>query len=325
MQKFAPVHIFGICESRLDARITDNLISVTDNAVLRRDSNYPLHTVPALYIHKSIENRVRRRSDLETETIECIWVEITDSKTKPLFVRYVYRNPASSLEWPDEFINMMDKVTENNENILLLGDFNINLFKLPHAWNNITSIVGLDQLAEEATIGSQNLVLRSRIAFTPTIGPEFVDVDVFEDVRIVESAISDHFAIFCHWSIQLPEPNLKGHTTVSFRPFKHFSETKNLCDFSQQSFGNVNNHCDPEEALSVWYDTVKTVIDRHAPVQQKRMKTTKPYPWLTPELILEMKKKETNLSLTGSLMNIRNKEIMYRPKLKKQNGSTSVK
>ena len=63
----------------------------------------------------------------------------------------MYRNPASSQEWSDEFINMMDKVTENNENILLLGDFNINLFKQPPAWNSIISLFGLDQLVEEAT------------------------------------------------------------------------------------------------------------------------------------------------------------------------------
>ena len=98
MQKSTPVHLFGISESRLDARITNNLISLTDYAVLRRDSNYPLHTGLALYIHKSIENRVRRRSDLEIKTIECIWVEITDSKTIPLLVGYVYRKPASSQE-----------------------------------------------------------------------------------------------------------------------------------------------------------------------------------------------------------------------------------
>ena len=61
MQKSTPVHLFGISESRLDTRITNNLISVTDYAVLRRDSNYPLHTSLALYVHKSIENRVRRR------------------------------------------------------------------------------------------------------------------------------------------------------------------------------------------------------------------------------------------------------------------------
>ena len=140
-------------EFRLDARVANNLISVTDYAVLRRDSNYPLHKGLALYVHKSIGNRVRRRSDLEKnkQTIECIWVQITDSKTKTLLVGYVYRNPASSQEWSDDFINMMDKVTENNENILLLGDFYINLFKPSSAWNDITSLFGLDQLVEEAT------------------------------------------------------------------------------------------------------------------------------------------------------------------------------
>ena len=65
MQKSTPVHLFGISESRLDARITNNLISVTDYAVLRRDSNRPLHTGLALYVHRSTENRVRRRPDLE--------------------------------------------------------------------------------------------------------------------------------------------------------------------------------------------------------------------------------------------------------------------
>ena len=99
MQKSAPIHLFGVRESRLDARITNNLISVTDYAVLLRDSNYPLHTGLDLNVQKSIKNRVRRRSDLEIKTIECIWVEITDSKANPFLVGYVNRNPASSQEW----------------------------------------------------------------------------------------------------------------------------------------------------------------------------------------------------------------------------------
>ena len=67
-------------------------------------------------------------------------------------------------EWPDESIFIMDQATENNVNILLLCDFSINLFKQPQAWNEITSLFGLDQLVE-----SRNLVLRSLITFIPTI------------------------------------------------------------------------------------------------------------------------------------------------------------
>ena len=133
MRKSAPVHLFGISKSHLDARITDNLISMNDYGFSRHDSNYPIHTDLTLYVHKSIEDRVMHRLDLEIETIECIWIEITDSKTTPLLVGYAYRNPLSSLEWHDEYINMMDKATENNINILLLSDFNINIFKQPPA------------------------------------------------------------------------------------------------------------------------------------------------------------------------------------------------
>ena len=84
------------------------------------------------------------------------------------------------------------------------------------------------------------------------------------------------------------------------------------------------NHYDPEGALAAWYDTFKTVIDRHAPVQQKRIKKDETCLWLTPELFGEMKKKETNLSVTVNLMNIRNKEILHQTKMKKQKGSNTV-
>ena len=159
----------------------------------------------------------------------------------------MYRNPVSSQEWSDEFINMMDKVTENNENILFLGDFNIDLFKQPPAWNNITSLFGLDQLVEETTRVTKSCATLIDHIYTNNRSR-------VSDVRIVESGISDHCAIFCHWSIQLPKPSPKGHTTVTFRSFKHFSETNFLSDLSQQSFRNVYNHCDPEEALAVRHD-----------------------------------------------------------------------
>ena len=46
---------------------------------------------------------------------------------------------------------MMDKVTESNANILLLGDCNIDLFKQPPAWNSISPLFRLEQLLTEAT------------------------------------------------------------------------------------------------------------------------------------------------------------------------------
>ena len=69
-------------------------------------------------------------------------IEITDSKTKPLLARYVYRNPASAQGWPDDLINMTDKITESNANNLRTGDFKTDLFKHHSTWNSITSLFG---------------------------------------------------------------------------------------------------------------------------------------------------------------------------------------
>ena len=63
-------------------------------------------------------------------------------------------------------------------------------------------------------------------------------------------------------------------------------------DLSLLPFANVCDHSDPDKALSVWYDTIKPVIDKHAPIQHKRVKATKPCPWLTQELIHEMRKRD---------------------------------
>ena len=135
----------------------------------------------------------------------------------------MYRNPALSREWSDEFTNMMNKVAENNGNILLLGDFNINLFKQPPALNNITSLFGLDQLVEEAT-----RVTKSSATLIDDIYTN--NRSRVTDLRIVESGISDHCAIFCQWSIQLSKQNPKGHTTVTFSlDLDHSTRVTLLC------------------------------------------------------------------------------------------------
>ena len=153
------------------------------------------------------------RLDLETEAIECFWVEINDSKPKPLLVGYVYRNPASSQEWPDNFVSMMDKVTECNANILLLGDFNIDLFKQPTAWNNTKALFGLEQLVEKAT-----RVTKSSATLIDHMYTKYKQQ--VSKVKVVDSGISDHSGIFCHWSIKLPKQNPRGHTTITFRSFR---------------------------------------------------------------------------------------------------------
>ena len=45
---------------------------------MRCDSSQTLHSDIALYVHQSIAMIIRRRSDLESERVECVGIEIND-------------------------------------------------------------------------------------------------------------------------------------------------------------------------------------------------------------------------------------------------------
>ena len=120
-------HLFGISKTRLDSRTDNNSVTIPNYCVMRRDSSQTLHTCIALFVHQSVAMVTRRRTDLESEGVECVWVEINDLKSPPLLLGYIDRNPASPTTWFDDFVRMIDKASDQKSNILLIGDFNIDL------------------------------------------------------------------------------------------------------------------------------------------------------------------------------------------------------
>ena len=88
----------------------------------------------------------RRRADLKSEGVECVWVEINDLKSPSLLVGYIYRNPASPTTLFDDFVLVNGKANDHKSNVLLIGDFNIDLCKPQQAWDTTTSLFGFHQL-----------------------------------------------------------------------------------------------------------------------------------------------------------------------------------
>ena len=121
------IHLFGLSETRFNCRVSDESIAIPHYNIYRRDIVKQGETGLALYVHNSIQHITTRRTDLESQCIESLWVEICIPKTPSLLVGYVYRNPAATYEWYDAFVTMLDKVSESKDNVLLLGDFNIDL------------------------------------------------------------------------------------------------------------------------------------------------------------------------------------------------------
>ena len=121
------IHMLGISETRLNDTIDDRLISMQNYTLLRRDKRRDKHTGLVVYIHDSIYKFITRRADLETDEIECIWIEFKQNKSASLLVCFMYRNPAETIDWIDKYENMIDNAQQKGLEIIIQGDFNIDL------------------------------------------------------------------------------------------------------------------------------------------------------------------------------------------------------
>ena len=62
------LHIFGVSESRH----SDEMVSIPNYSILRRDADEPGHAGIAVYVHSSIREFTHRRCDLESAYVESI-------------------------------------------------------------------------------------------------------------------------------------------------------------------------------------------------------------------------------------------------------------
>ena len=90
------------------------------------------------YIHDSLI--FKRLHHLEQHVVESVWTGVTLKEASLFLLPFVGKNPVNSVDWPDDFISVMDAVClESKEmtdavclvskEIIPLEDFNTDLFK----------------------------------------------------------------------------------------------------------------------------------------------------------------------------------------------------
>ena len=267
------IHVFGISEARLNDKDTSESIAIQGYETIIRKSQNAMETGIVVYINQSV--KFKRMEQFENHNVESIWLEIYLKNTKPILAGFLYRNPAERVNWRDRFISMMDQVTLESKEIILLGDFNIDLLKPQRPWIQTYESYNLTQLIDQPTR------LKS--------GTSIDHIYVSTKDRIIETCVpvcglSDHCPIFITWNkkgVKIP----KGfHKIINCRNFSKFNEEDFLKELSQAPFNNVYQFNNPEEALTIWENIFLLVYNKHAPVQQKRVKHSPKPPWITKEI-----------------------------------------
>ena len=206
------LHILGLSETKLKDHMLTEVFKINGfQTPFRKDNDSNGGGGLLDYVKHGIN--ARRREDLETNNILCMWLGISPANTK------------SFLVGNDRFEDFIDIVINEGKEFILPGDFNKNLrdFDIDREWGNFTTSLDLTQLVTEPTgVTKDSKTLTDHIY---TNAEENI-----QRVNVKRLCLSDHYAIFCNRKHKSPVTGNKTHQVITYRLFKHFEESKFLHD-----------------------------------------------------------------------------------------------
>ena len=116
-------HLFGFSRSHLTDNIPSSDLLIPDYTIIRRDAKANSEAGLLIYISDAIP--FKHLHHLDQPRVETVWLEISIAKLALILVGFCYGNPALRVDWIDAFTEMMDRVTFETKEIILLGDFNM--------------------------------------------------------------------------------------------------------------------------------------------------------------------------------------------------------
>ena len=148
---------------------------------------------------------------------------------------------------------------------------------------NITDIYGLHQLINEPTRITENSATLLDVVFTNC--PDNVVCS-----GVLHVGISDHSLLYAYRKLSINQVG-KGHTTVTYRKFKHFNSCGFRRDISTQDWSNIDKFHNPNDMSAEWKRMFLFCADKHPPLKTKRVRASES-PWINSNLKQEMHKRD---------------------------------
>ncbi|XP_062601194.1 uncharacterized protein LOC134262888, partial [Saccostrea cucullata] len=276
LQNKQDLNILGLCETFLNDNISDSELNIDGFEMERKDRILRAGGGIVVYISDNI--RYKRRTDFEIGDIETIWLELNSKNSKPVYYCSAYRPPSAPSCWAEDLAREINCASCcDDAEIILTGDFNVDLFKEPpQSWT----------YALEEFYFSQLITAATRVTNTSsTLIDHFYTnkPDNMCEVNVPFIAISDHYPICATRKTKCMQQKGK-HVEIEYRDFKKFDENKFLHDLKDVDFNNLLQMHDPNEILTEFYDLFNSILDQHAKVKTKRVKSEIRPKWMTQEI-----------------------------------------
>lgn len=289
--------IFLITETWLHEGISNDLIHLEGFRLYRRDRNTRGGGL-CIYASNRINTTVIQTSDV----IEQLWLEIKTDKEKTA-VGVVYKPPTFNTElFLNELEDTLILITPSMKNILITGDFNINLLNIENAgvenFYSVLETFNLKQIIEVPT----------RVTETSESLLDLIIVSMEEDIvekGVIENELSDHHLTHCTLQVC---GGRGGPRIFTYRNFKHFEYEKFQTDLFQIPWYVMFDLNSVDEKLDYLVNNLIYLFDIHAPMTTSRF--TRPYaPWITDNIKIMISIRDKVLKRFKNTNNIAHKNF----------------
>ena len=140
--------------------------------------------------------KYQRMKQIESEDVESIWIEAERDNGEKLLIGMFYRPPNVTKDWYDSFGKQLEKASNQSSDIVVMGDFNVDIGPKGHAGPNhplmkLTKEYGLGQLVHEVTHPGQ--AAKTGIESGSVIDLVFTNNEKqITNLKVPEMKISDH-------------------------------------------------------------------------------------------------------------------------------------
>ena len=257
------IDLIAFNETRLDSSITNGMIHLNDYDIIRKDRSRNGGGV-CIYLRSSINYIIRQ--DLISSELEAVCIEIIKPHSRPFLVTTVYRPPNAPSEFFDHFEKLIKAIDDENKEMYILGDLNCDSSVPTKKIKTLYELYQLSQLIDKAT----------RVTMTTSSLIDHIVANKAEkisDSGVIYTGLSDHSLVFAIRKISVVK---KQEKKVEIRNMKKFDHQKFVEDLRRQPWENVYFFAeDPNAMWEIWKTLFLEVLDNHAPLQHKKIRTKK--------------------------------------------------
>ena len=285
--------VMGFTETRiLETSIPHNLNFSDYSPIINKTEASAGGT--ALFISSDLN--FEERSDLSKicyykKELESSFCEIKFKHETNIIVGCIYKHPTMKIDnfQFNHFIPLLQTLSKENKNIVLLGDFNINLLNYGLV-NSVNMFV--DSFQSHFLIPSISLPTRitdstssliDNILFTPT---KFKATS-----GNLLAGISDHLPQFLIF-----ENKISSNTKILYRNWKKFNRDQFTNHFKSINWDQVLDieKGDAENSFTNFFNSVNALVDQYAPLKSlSKSKIKKSHkPWITKGILTSIHKRD---------------------------------